>query len=611
MKIITLCLFIAGLVFGQITNVRVSPTNLFSPEEVAIAINPVNPDIIAAGANIDYFFISTDAGLTWNYQEMNSTLGVWGDPSLVFDTEGNLFFGHLSNPISGYWIDRIVVQRSTNNGISWNDGAGIGFTSPRNQDKEWLAVDHSNSVYRNNLYTSWTEFDDYGSSSGNDSSRILFSRSVDKGLNWSTPIRISDVGGNCIDEDHTVEGAVPAVGPDGEIYIAWSGPLGMMFDRSFDGGVTFGNDIYVTDQPGGWDFNVSEVSRCNGLPITACDISNSPFRGHIYVLWSDQRNGSNNTDVFLIKSTDKGESWGERVKVNDDNSGRHQFFPWMCVDSTTGAIYTVFYDRRNTTGSGTDVFMAKSTDGGETFENFRVNESTFQTNSGVFFGDYIGIAAHDRKVYPLWTRMDGNALSVWTALYTDSSEVLPVSFSSFSAFVDGSDVKLHWSTASELNNERFVVQRKLREQDESWVDLGSINGKGTTNETSEYSYSDNNLSAGIYVYRIKQQDFDGSTIYSKQITVEVKILESFTLYQNYPNPFNPETIIGFEIAEPSQLKLVVYDGLGREISVLHDGLAERGRHEVSFAGENLSSGIYLYKLTVGEKTQSKKMLLLK
>jgi hypothetical protein len=68
-----------------------------------------------------------------------------------------------------------------------------------------------------------------------------------------------------------------SVGPNGEIFLAWSGPLGIMFDKSTDGGVTFGKEVFVTSQPGGRDFNVPGIYRCNGLPITACDVSNSPI----------------------------------------------------------------------------------------------------------------------------------------------------------------------------------------------------------------------------------------------------------------------------------------------------------------------------------------------
>ncbi len=411
--------------FPSFPNVRVSLPGYTDPEEVSITINPTDPLNLAAGANIRYYYYSTNGGLNWSQGQLSSTYGVWGDPCLVFDALGNLYFGHLSNPPSpGYWIDRIVVQRSTNGGAAWNSGVGIGFSPPRkNQDKEWLAADMTNSPYRHYIYAAWTEFDAYGSTSTADSTRILFSRSTDSGLSWSTPVRVSDHGGDCIDADNTVEGAVPAVGPNGEVYTSWSGPLGIMFDKSTDGGATFGADVYVTSQPGGWDFGVPGIYRCNGMPVTACDVSTSAYRGNVYILWSDQRNGLGDTDVFFIKSTDGGATWGPVKRVNDDLTATQQFFPWMTIDQTTGYIYAVFYDRRNTVGNATEVWMARSTDGGETFTNFRVSESSFTPNSAVFFGDYTNIAASDGKVYPIWMRLDGNALSVWLALVTDSASI--------------------------------------------------------------------------------------------------------------------------------------------------------------------------------------------
>jgi len=420
-------------VFADFPNVRVSRLGSHDPEEVTISINPTNPLNVAAGANINYYYYSFDGGKSWSEGRLQSKLGVYGDPSVVFDAEGDLFFGHLSNPLDGAWLDRIVVQKSSNGGKNWDSGVGVGLNPPKHQDKEWLAVDLTNSRYRNRKYMAWTEFDRYGSSNPNDSTRILFSCCDNS--SWSKPIRISDKGGNCIDNDETVEGAVPAVGPNGEVYISWSGPLGIMFDKSLDGGKTFGTDIFVTDQPGGWAFQIPGISRCNGMPVTACDISDSPYNGTIYVMWSDQRNGIHNTDVFLIKSTDGGKTWAERKRVNDDNSKRHQFFPWMAIDPFTGYIYIVFYDRRNTTENETEVYVAKSTDGGETFQNFKVSETAFTPVKNIFFGDYTNIAAYNGMVYPIWMRMDNSNLSIWTAIIADTATgVEPIKISQIDDF---------------------------------------------------------------------------------------------------------------------------------------------------------------------------------
>jgi hypothetical protein len=196
-----------------------------------------------------------------------------------------------------------------------------------------------------------------------------------------------------------------------------------MFDKSMNGGLTWGGDVFVSSQPGGWDYLVPGIYRCNGLPITACDVSNSPYRGNIYVNWTDQRNGLNNTDVFITKSTNGGVTWSPARMVNDDLTQTQQFFSWMTIDQVTGYIHVVFYDRRSSATNATDVFVARSTDGGETFANFKVSQSSFTPTSGVFFGDYTNIAAYNGKVYPIWMRLDGSALSVWIALVNDTSTV--------------------------------------------------------------------------------------------------------------------------------------------------------------------------------------------
>jgi Secretion system C-terminal sorting domain/BNR/Asp-box repeat len=599
---------------AQFQNIRIDGPQSNSPEEVTIAINPLNTDIIAAAANIDHFYNSFDAGLNWGEKHLSSTLGVWGDPCVLFDSLGTLYYAHLSNPVTGYWIDRIVVQKSTDNGQTWNDGAGVGYEYPKNQDKEWLAVDFSQSQYKGNVYITWTEFDDYGSSNSNDSSRIKFSKSTDQGDTWTDAITISDRSGNCIDSDNTTEGAVPVVGPEGQIYVSWAGPLGLMFDKSTDGGETWGIDIFISDIPGGWDFNVSGIWRANGLPITMCDISDSPYRGNIYVCWGDQRNGTSNTDVFFSRSTDGGETWSPALRVNDDNTDRHQFFPWMTVDPTTGAIWGVFYDRRNTTGSATDVYVVKSTDGGETFQNFKVSESSFTPTSSVFFGDYTNISAWHNKIYPVWMRLQSGELSVWTALIEDSITV-PVEFTEFTASALSGSVLLKWKTATEINNLGFEIERsQLNDSDingNNFRLVGFVRGNGTTTEINNYSFNDEDLASGVYKYRLKQIDFDGSFNYSDIVEVNFIATDDFRLEQNYPNPFNPSTTISYQLPQTEFVTVKIFDAIGNEIETIVKEIKQAGVHEVNFDATKLSSGLYLYRIDAGTFHKSKKMLLVK
>jgi hypothetical protein len=395
-------------------NVMVS--DIENPNETSIFVNPKNTKQIIAGANLNSFYFSFDGGLNWNRNPMTSTLGVYGDPCLVIDTAGVFYFLHLSYPSPTEWLDRIVCQRSLNNGLSWNEGYGIGKNDPKEQDKEWACV----NPFNNQIYVSWTQFDSYGSTNPAKKSNIMFSRSDDQGITWSQALQINEVPGNCVDSDSTVEGAVPAVGPQGQIYVAWAGPEGLIFDRSADGGLTWlDHDIKVCDIPGGWDYGVPGIYRANGLPVTCTDLSTGPHRGNIYINWTDERSSSGNQqdlDVWLVKSTDGGTTWSAPKRVNDDAPGKQQFFTWMAVDQVTGYLWFVFYDRRNYDDNRTDVYMAVSKDGGETFENFRVSESPFIPNSNVFFGDYTGVSVHNNVVRPIWTRLDTSVLSAWTAI---------------------------------------------------------------------------------------------------------------------------------------------------------------------------------------------------
>lgn len=401
---------------AQHTNVLISSQN--EPEEVSIVINPNNTNQLVAGANINNYYYSGDGGQTWSSALLSSTYGVWGDPVVIVDTANSFYFLHLSNPQVGAWLDRIVCQKSTNGGMTWNNGSYMTLDSTKAHDKHWAAIDRHN----NNIYVTWTQFDSYGSTNQTDSSHILFSRSLNAGQSWSTPIRINKLGGDCIDDDNTVEGAVPAIGTNGEVYVAWAGPQGIMFDKSLNYGQTWlTNDIFVSSQSGGWAYSIPGIYRANGLPITACDTSNSPYRGTIYINWSDQRNGETNTDVWLAKSTNDGETWSQAVKVNDDSSNHQQFFTWMSIDQVTGYLYFVFYDRRNYEDNRTDVYMAVSKDGGNTFSNFKVSESPFLPNGGVFFGDYIGVTAHNNVIRPIWMRLQSTHLSVWTALIDETA----------------------------------------------------------------------------------------------------------------------------------------------------------------------------------------------
>jgi hypothetical protein len=419
MKLLKLLFFISLTVvaeqsFAQFTNIMISSSN--TPNEPSIRINPKNVAQIVAGANHRSVYISSDTGNTWQTNQLSSTYGVWGDPVIIADTAGSFYYFHLSAPSGSSfapdWLDRIVCQKLNAIPGSWSNGSYFSLNGTKDQDKEWAVVDQAT----NNIYVSWTQFDKYASTLSTDSSHILFSRSTDAGASWSTPARLDQKGGDCLDGNNTVEGAVPAVGPSGQVYVSWAGPDGIWFDKSLNGGATWlNNDIFVTTMPGGLDITVPGINRCFGLPFTACDVSGGANTGNIYISWFDQRNGTSNTDVWFCRSTNGGDSWSAPVKVNTDNGFSHQFLSSMTVDQKTGIIYILFYDRRNYNDNRTDVYLAFSKDGGLTFHDTKISSSPFIPFSTVFFGDYTDISAHNGIIRPIWGRMNSGSQSIWTA----------------------------------------------------------------------------------------------------------------------------------------------------------------------------------------------------
>jgi hypothetical protein len=418
--------------------VRITDPAALNPGEVSIAINPKNPEnMIAASFQIgrppgpragSYHYVTSDGGKTWKtVPTPNPTNLVQGDDVVVFSSDGVAYHVHLS--FDGIRLARparaengMIVNVSKDEGNTWTSGTAainhVNTVIPF-EDKPGMIVDTAPaSRGKGNLYLAWTRFDVYGSANPEHHSQIYFTRSTDQGQTFSMPFRISDTGGDCVDSDNTVEGAVPAVGPNGEVYVVWAGPLGLVMDKSADGGLTFGTDKVIGDIPGGWDFSIEGLGRANGMPVTGVDLSNGPNKGTLYVNWIDARNGD--PDVFLKSSKDGGATWSTPVRVNDDpvKNGKAQFFTWMSVDPGDGSINVVFYDRRDTTGTQTRVTLARSVDGGHSFVNHKIDLPAFGVNSRLFFGDYGSISAYQGRVVPVFMHfINEGSLAISVALF--------------------------------------------------------------------------------------------------------------------------------------------------------------------------------------------------
>jgi hypothetical protein len=174
------------------------------------------------------------------------------------------------------------------------------------------------------------------------------------------------------------------------------------------------------------------------------------------------------------------------------------------------------------------------------------------------------------------------------------TDFIPVELASFAATVNDGDVVLSWSTSTETNNLGFEVQRSSNGNE--FVAAGFVDGNGTVTEIQNYTFTDKNLEVGNYSYRLKQNDYDGTSEYSDIVEVEVLAPDVFALEQNYPNPFNPGTMIKFSLAADSKVSLTVFDVLGQEVSNLISSNLAAGSHEVNFNASNINSGVYFYRL---------------
>lgn len=394
------------------TNVRANVVTTNRQNETSIDFNPLDPLNLVGGAN-DYrngevdagFYYSRDGGVTWGDGTIfEPTFEAQGDPAVAFCANGYVFYSFISFDRSSD-NNGLFAARSIDGGENWplvtpiaqNFGSFVPF-----EDKEYIACDTTSSPYQNTVYVSWTHFP---ANPGRPSS-IYFSRSTDDGVTFTNPMVISDNGG--------VQGSVPAVGPNGEVYVIWQGPSSRFYlDVSMDGGVTFGADKTVAQITGISD---SPCYRRNSFPTFNVDRSADLYSGSIYVAWSDNRNGD--PDIYFTYSRDGGNVWSAAIRLNTDHTGngRDQFFPWLSVDDKS-RVNVIWYDARNDPGNQKlEVWGAVSRDGGQSFDtNFLISDVPFDPCLDSFLGDYNGVVATPNdRIYPLWTDLRSGEEDAYT-----------------------------------------------------------------------------------------------------------------------------------------------------------------------------------------------------
>jgi uncharacterized repeat protein (TIGR01451 family) len=535
--------------------------------ENSISIDPNNPQHIIAHSNTFFkdttaqcqsptggtantfgtmaLFGSSDGGQTWAYNcapwHTSVTGGVtsanaWfgSDPALAWDAQGRAYACYMliSQNSAGSAGAAIVVARSTDNGATWQQFGSpvvnrISVTTSLD-DKEMFAIDNTSGQahsFPGRMYVIWDE--------GN-VERIAHS---DDGVTWTTVQPASNtgaIGGNLV------------IGADGTVYSIWTryNVETIVFSKSTDGGTTWTAPAVIATLAlqsfGSNNLPPAQDKRgINGFGAIDVDRNpNSAFFGNLYVSFPDFPSGTTSgadINTYIVRSTNGGTSWSSRVKVNDDNFGATQFFPWLAVDQSDGTVNVSWIDSRiDPLNRKTQAAYARSSDGGVSFEpNIPVtdNGASWQNNvnyadenstdnatfNGNQYGDYTGIAAFNRQVHPLWTdsrmffpvadthaptRREDNA----TAVITNCSAPVTVNAPSVNSSTAPS-VAVTWGTpagwGTNATNGTYSVYRNTTPTFPSGVPLASgltatsyVDTTGTNGTTYYYFVSAKNNCPG-------------------------------------------------------------------------------------------------------------------
>jgi photosystem II stability/assembly factor-like uncharacterized protein len=374
---------------------------------------------------------------------------------------------------------------------------------------------------------------------------------------------------------------------------------GWHFYKSTDNGNTWDELCYIFNTWCGGKTTAIAINSLGYIFYSASGNTGNPYYENCYVTY---------------RSTDNGNSFSELFEDKDVTS--------MEIDWEDNVL-------AGTKGLG----VIKSPDNGNSWSTMNDGLSDLYVNDLIFSPDSLLIAATNSGVFRFhrelqnWSKLDTSGLlskqinSIFfhnNVLYADTTKGIayytgniPVEFTSFTAEQNGGNIILNWSTASELNNREFEIERKADKG--NWVLIGNKKGFGTTTVLHDYTFTDQyifNIQTNKLYYRIKQIDYNGSYKYST--IVEIDLLPStYSLEQNYPNPFNPTTRIKYSIPKEGNVTLKVFDALGREVATLVNKVQKAGNYTIDFDGSKLTSGVYFYRLHSGNFVETKKFLLVK
>ncbi len=603
---------------GAFDNYQVSTTNGFA--ETDIAVNPRDPlnfvasdNRVTGFAGTPWVYFTTNGGVTWGNTAIASNQG---DPVFCADSLGNFYLAVLSSGIR--------MLRSTDKGVSWTNLGNINNNA--NSDKEWIAADQTGGIYQNHVYMSFVNFSTGAS--------VDFWRSTNNAASWSF---VGNMGSGTPNPGPNI-----CVGPSGRVYLAWYNGGGTGLRVSTDGGATFSASVNASfhSNPGSVNssgrFVLKTNIRVNGMPQIAVDMSSTSRRGFVYNVYATNPPGPDAADIFCTRSTDGGLTWssGSPVRVNDDATFTDQWMTDVSVD-LQGRVWAFWWDSRNDVANNlmTETWGAVSTDGGLTFTNFMISNQNFnpavikilQGTEHYYLGDYQGIAGRTITM-PFYTGQN-NTLQDFTAYLPDYGM-------SFNKSIDSIN-----PTSTSVVRMRNPVMGPYAGTVTYTTNITPSPAPGTLTPTFSPSnvrtftgVSDSvlinttstaNVPQQLYTVTVTGTETGGPRVHSRTYQIRVgnftgiqntnnEVPQVYSLQQNYPNPFNPTTNINFGLPKGSLVTLKIFDILGQEVATLvNNSNLAAGNYTYDFNASNIPSGIYFYRISAGEFSDVKKMMLIK
>lgn len=378
----------------------------------------------------------------------------------------------------------------------------------------------------------------------------------------------------------------------------------------------------LVDAKGTSPFNVITFANNHDFRDAGQPIDNDPILAYAYLLtnnqlgvpcvyYPDYYSLGIKAKIDTLMSIHKNYIYGATSREYLGRNGTTRYQSFLGGYANTSLVYQLM-----NTNSGHDVIVAINYAGGT--DTLRLYQELNMTNlaQGDSLRDKTGNSTSPVVYVDANNRMYIEVPPRSYAVYIQNIASMPVELQSFGANSRDSKVELNWNTVTETNNYGFEIQRQT-EKEKNWNKIGFVTGAGNSNSVKKYSFVDRNVTDGVVRYRLKQIDFDGQHEYSKEIEVLIEKKYTFGLEQNYPNPFNPTTVISYNIAKKSNVKLSIYNQLGELVAKLVNRTNEAGNYKVEWNAGNLASGVYLYVLEAeafpnGEKfREAKKLLVIK